>query len=176
MIEHIRYIVPEGVWDCPLAIPPLAPGDSQNISNRQMKLILEEGTEQQIKMAEEAQLAQQKDLSWPRPVANHQAALYGYCDEARGGKDRVIPTYQYLLLYDEDKFSGYFEPTKTGTIIPPTLPLIFMFDITSAIMMLLNLKGVFLGLSTDNKIHILPILLGSGLCILSQRLVMTHSD
>lgn len=45
---------------------------------------------------------------------------------------------------------GYVAPTKMGSIIPPTLSPNVKFDITSAIIQLLNLQGVFSGESTDN--------------------------
>lgn len=47
----------------------------------------------------------------------------------------------------------------TGAIIPPELPWGMKFDITSAIILLLNLKGIFSGLLTnDANIYVVKIL------------------
>lgn len=51
---------------------------------------------------------------------------------------------------------GYVEPIKMGVIIPLELPKGTKFDIMSTMIQLLNLKRVFVGLSTDDaNIHLM---------------------
>lgn len=64
-------------------------------------------------------------------------------DRVQRGRALLIPTYQYLYPYDEEDDMGYVEPTEKRAIIPPTPPPNFKFDITSAMIQLLNLKGIF---------------------------------
>lgn len=46
---------------------------------------------------------------------------------------------------------GYVEPAKTEVFFPPTLPPNMNFDITSAMIYILILKGVFSGVATDDS-------------------------
>lgn len=43
----------------------------------------------------------------------------------------MIPSYKYILPYDKDEDTKYFEPTKIGAIIPPSLSPNVKFDITN---------------------------------------------
>lgn len=63
----------------------------------------------------------------------------------------MILACQYLQLYDNKEDVGYVEPTKIWAFISPTLPLVLKFDKTSDIIKLLNLKGVFVGLSMNDE-------------------------
>lgn len=68
----------------------------------------------------------------------------------------MIPSYQYLQLYDEDKDLGYVEPTKTEAIVPLVLLPNVIFDFTSAMIQFLNLNNTFLGSTTDDANMHLP--------------------
>lgn len=46
---------------------------------------------------------------------------------------------------------GFIEPATIGTIIPHALPPNIKFDIIGIIIQLLNIKGVFLGLSRHDE-------------------------
>lgn len=73
-MEPVRVGNLEGVQNDLNAVPPLGPGDPQNISNRQIKQILAEVTNQRRK-AEETRLAQQAELAKPRPLVDCQVVL-----------------------------------------------------------------------------------------------------
>ena len=63
-----------------------------------------------------------------------------------------------MSVYDdpEKEVVVYFEPIETGAIIPRELPQGTKFDITSAMIHLLNLKGVFVGLPSDDpNMHVM---------------------
>ena len=70
------------------------------------------------------------------------------------------PPLQYPPIYERlEEDLSYLEPVETGVIIPPELPEGTKFDITSAIIHLLNLKGVFLGLPTDDtNMHVMSFM------------------
>lgn len=86
---------------------------------------------------------------------NHLAAL-NERDRVRRNKGQR-PLQPYLLVYKEQETdSAYVEPIKTGAIISPELTQGTKFDITSAMIQLLNLKGVFVDLPTDDaNMHIM---------------------
>ena len=68
------------------------------------------------------------------------------------------PQKPHVPIFDDPKEEdvAYFEPVETGAIIPPELPQGAKFDITSAMIHLLNLKGVFAGLPTnDTNMHVM---------------------
>lgn len=67
----------------------------------------------------------------------------------------MFPTYQYILLYYKAKDIGYFEPSEIRAIIPPALAPNVKFDITSAMIQMLNLKDIFLRFATyDVNMHL----------------------
>lgn len=70
-----------------------------------------------------------------------------------GGIDRFqMPlTFQYLPAYhDLEDNLGYVDPFKTGATISSKLSKGVKFDITSAMIQLVNLKGMFAGLPMDD--------------------------
>ena len=63
-----------------------------------------------------------------------------------------------MPVYDnpKEKDVAYFEPIETGAIIPRELPQGTKFDITSAMIHLLNLKGVFAEIPMDDpNMHVM---------------------
>lgn len=115
--------------------------------------MLAEAAEQRREV-KKAWLAQHAELARPRPV-DRRAPLDGDHDRARGGKAWVIPLYQYIPPYDEYEDMGYVEPIEIKAIVLPALPPNVKFGITSVIIQLLNLEGVFFGLEKyDPNMHL----------------------
>lgn len=57
-------------------------------------------------------MAQHAKLAWLRLIVVHRVALDGDRDRVQVGRARVIPTYQYLLLYVENKDMGYVKSAE----------------------------------------------------------------
>lgn len=139
-------------------VPPPAPGDPQNIVDRQTKQLLENSTN--LRKNEEAQLDQQVELSRPRPIVDHRATLNHNQDRVSAVQAEVIPVFYYFQLYDDEKDVGYVELTEIRAIILPVRPHYVKFDLTSAMIKFLNLKGVILGLAIDDTNMYLTNFLG----------------
>lgn len=63
----------------------------------------------------------------------------------------MMLAYQYVHPYYHENDIGYIETTEIGANIPPALPSNLKFDITSAMIQLLNLKVAFLGSDIVNR-------------------------
>ncbi|KAF3678893.1 hypothetical protein FXO37_04142 [Capsicum annuum] len=122
--------------------------DFVDLENDQKTTLSRERREvKEARLAAKVELSQQGGLVRPRQVVDHQILIR---------RAPFIPAYQHLDLYEEeDEDLGYVEPTESGSIISPTLGHNVKFDITSAMIQLLNLKGVFLNAAKDDtNMHI----------------------
>ncbi|KAF3672677.1 hypothetical protein FXO37_07403 [Capsicum annuum] len=146
MPELKRGDNPEGVGNI---VPPTK--GVQDIIDRQTGDILSQ-TKAEKGVVEEAQrIAWDVDLAKQKQAVDHRAALGRDQNIARGACVQVIPAYQYVQPYIDDKEDmGYVEPTETGAIVLPILLPGIKFDITSVMIQLLTLKGMFVGLPIDD--------------------------
>lgn len=98
MFEPRRSYNPEGVHD---VVPPSE--GVQDIVDRQTSEILGQ-TKAERRAVEEAQrIAKNADLAEQRQAADHQTALGGNQNRARGASVQVIPAYHYLQPYIDNE-------------------------------------------------------------------------
>lgn len=66
------------------------------------------------------------------------------------GKYQILQAYQYLPTYENEDDMVYVDSAEIWAIIPVALPLNLKFEITSTMIQLFNLRGVFANLPTDD--------------------------